>query len=245
MQSIPLFKLPKWKITQLVTISIFTSFSVFSQTPPNQQNALNPTGNVGVGTITPDSKLQVNGSMSVDSSLTVRDTAVFEKQARMKDKVIVEGDAVIKGKLTARDNLKVVGTTKIEGPIKLINLNNAQPDDTTFLVIDANGKVKSASIPAVLNVMSANPQAANIAENTTQKASIMLFPNPNNASFTLRLPEETSFGTITISDVTGKIVYRGETRERKTILHLQLEQGVYYLLFNDNKHLQTLQFIVQ
>jgi hypothetical protein len=30
---------------------------------------LNATGNVGVGTISPDSKLQVNGSMSIDSSL--------------------------------------------------------------------------------------------------------------------------------------------------------------------------------
>jgi len=155
----------QFKIIIVLLITILTSFSVFSQTPPNQQNALNATGNVGVGTISPDSKLQVNGSMSIDSSLTVRDTAIFEKQARMKDKVIVEGEAVIQGKLTAQDNLKVLGTTRIEGPLKLINLNNAQSDDTTFLLVDANGKVKSASFPTVLNVMSANPQAASILAN--------------------------------------------------------------------------------
>ena len=45
----------------------------------NQQNTLPTTGNVGVGTTTPDVKLQVNGTMRVDSSLTVKDTAVFEK----------------------------------------------------------------------------------------------------------------------------------------------------------------------
>lgn len=156
---------PKWSALRLLAISVLTSFSVFSQAPPNQQNALNATGNVGVGTISPDSKLQVNGSMSIDSSLTVRDTAIFEKQARMKDKIIVEGDAVIKGKLTAKDDLKVLGTTRIEGTMKLTNLPNAQTDDTTFLLVDANGKVKSASFPTVLNIMSANPQAINILTN--------------------------------------------------------------------------------
>jgi|GEM_PF-656222 len=147
---------------KLLIVSSLLSLTVFSQVPPNQQNALNSTGNVGVGTISPDSKLQVNGSMSVDSSLTVRDSAIFEKQTRMKDKVIVEGEAVIQGKLTAKDNLKVLGTTRIEGPLKLTNLNNAQTDDTTFLLVDANGKVKSSSFPTVLNVMFMNPQAVDI-----------------------------------------------------------------------------------
>jgi hypothetical protein len=146
----------QFKVINLLLITVFTSFSVLSQTPPNEQNALNATRNVGVGTISPDSKLQVNGSMSVDSSLTVSDTAIFEKQARMKDKIIVEGDAVIKGKLTARDDLKVLGTTKIEDPLKLTNLPNAQADDSTFLFVNANGKVKTGGMPVLLNILSAN-----------------------------------------------------------------------------------------
>jgi len=160
MKSIRLIKAPKWSALLLIAISIFTSFSVFSQTPPNQQNALNPTGNVGVGTMNPDSKLQVNGSMSIDSSLTARDSAIFQKQVRMKDKVIVEGEAVIKGVLTAKDNLRVLGTTKIEGALKLTGLNNTQPDDTTLLFMNAAGKVKSGGIPALLDAISSNPKAA-------------------------------------------------------------------------------------
>ena len=61
---------------KILLISLLTSFTMFAQ---NQQNTLPATGNVGVGTTTPSTKLQVNGSMRVDSSLTVKDTAVFEK----------------------------------------------------------------------------------------------------------------------------------------------------------------------
>ena len=142
---------------KLLIISSLLSLSVFSQAPPNQQNALNATGNVGVGTISPNSKLQVNGSMSVDSSLTVRDSAIFEKQAHMKDKIIVEGDAIIKGKLTARDDFKVLGTTKIEGPLKITNLPNVQANDTTLLFVNSNGKVTAGGPSAIRDIMYPNP----------------------------------------------------------------------------------------
>ncbi len=45
----------------------------------SQSNALPPSGNVGIGTTTPTSTLQVNGSTRIDSSLVVKDSVVIHK----------------------------------------------------------------------------------------------------------------------------------------------------------------------
>jgi hypothetical protein len=50
-----------------------------------------------------------------------------------------------------------VGTTKIEGPLILTNLPNAQATDTTLLFVNANGKVKAAGPSALMGIMYPNP----------------------------------------------------------------------------------------
>ncbi|MBW7867650.1 MAG: T9SS type A sorting domain-containing protein [Brumimicrobium sp.] len=74
---------------------------------------------------------------------------------------------------------------------------------------------------------------------------IRLFPNPNGGSFTLQLPENILSGNISISDISGKVVYRGEVREKQTIIQLNLDKGIYYLRFSNQTKVQTIQFLVQ
>ena len=68
-QSIPSEFLVKTTKTVLSIGCFFTLFTVSAQT-----NTLPPTGNVGIGTTTPSSRLQVNGTAKIDSSLIVKDS---------------------------------------------------------------------------------------------------------------------------------------------------------------------------
>lgn len=73
----------------LVLIGLLTSTISFAQ-----DNTLPTQGNVGIGTLTPSSRLDVNGTMKVDSCLIVKDTLITLGDARIGETLKVEGDLV-------------------------------------------------------------------------------------------------------------------------------------------------------
>lgn len=52
-----------------------------------QQNTLPTTGNVGIGTLNPDSRLNVNGNVKIDSTLTIIDSVRIQKNLRVEQDV--------------------------------------------------------------------------------------------------------------------------------------------------------------
>lgn len=56
-----------------------------------QDNTIQNTGNVGIGTLNPTVRLEVNGTLQVDSSLIVRDTLITEHDARIGEDLRVDG----------------------------------------------------------------------------------------------------------------------------------------------------------
>ena len=81
-------------------------------------------------------------------------------------------------------------------------------------------------------------------QNSAKDNEIKLYPNPNNGNFALALPDNYELGNVQITDVTGKKVFEQKLIEKRTNLHLNLQNGVYYLRFANEKTVQTLQFIV-
>lgn len=123
-------------ITLLFTI-IATPY--FSQT-----NSLPSTGNVGIGTTAPTSKLQVNGSARIDSMLLVKDSIVINKTATIKSDLKVVGNSLLKNDLKVAGNTTLVGTTTIkEGDFKIKALGDSTLAEDGVLLINANGKVKN------------------------------------------------------------------------------------------------------
>ncbi len=102
----------------LTTVFFFTSHAY------TQTNTLPSTGNVGIGTTAPSTKLQVNGSARIDSTLTV------------KDSMIVDSDAHI------RSDLQVDGHTTLEKSLKLNGLRDSTLVDDEVILIDSTGKLK-------------------------------------------------------------------------------------------------------
>ena len=67
---------------------LFVNVVSFSQ----QENTMPENGNVGLGTLTPSAKLDVNGNVHIDSMLMVKDSILIQKNARVKNNLKVEGD---------------------------------------------------------------------------------------------------------------------------------------------------------
>lgn len=95
-----------------------------------QTNTLPANGNVGIGTTSPSTKLQVNGSARIDSTLTVKDSIIVNKNAHVKSDLKIDGKATLKGDVVIKD-----------GDFKLKSLADPNATEPQLLLIDANGKV--------------------------------------------------------------------------------------------------------
>jgi hypothetical protein len=84
-----------------------------------QNNTLPTSGNVGVGTLTPETTLHVNGNLKIDSCIIVSDSIIVEKDAHIGQDLKVEGNLIM-------PSVVDIGT-----------------DDSKFMVLDDQGQVKS------------------------------------------------------------------------------------------------------
>lgn len=91
-----------------------------------QDNSVPNTGNVGLGTMNPTSRLQVNGNVKIDSCIVVEDSAFFSKDAEVGEDL------------------------KVAGSLFLPNINPIGNSDKKYMVIDPSGKVQSTSLTAIV-----------------------------------------------------------------------------------------------
>lgn len=99
--------------------SILGVFLIISSINLAQNNTLPNTENVGIGTLNPSTRLQVNGNVKVDSCLIISDSAIIQKNARIGE------DLKIEGQLYLPNVLDVPNTT-----------------DRKWAIIDSQGKIE-------------------------------------------------------------------------------------------------------
>lgn len=121
-----------------------------------QDNMLPTTGNIGVGTLTPTTRLDVNGSVKIDSSLVVNDSIRVNKSIRVMDKVQIEGKTVMGDNAVAKQNFKVLGNANFDGNATvdgvlhlpnttLLSNNNFEQGAFDFLILNENGATRKSS----------------------------------------------------------------------------------------------------
>lgn len=144
----------------LFSLSLFSlSFLSFSQ-----DNTLPTTGNVGVGTLSPTTRLDVNGNMKIDSSLVIKDSLTVNKTIRVMDKVYIGGKTVMGDNAVAKQNFKVMGNANfdgnatVDGVLRLPNTNTLSNNNLTqgnfnFLLLNENGAARKGSYEDLLKLV--------------------------------------------------------------------------------------------
>jgi hypothetical protein len=94
---------------------------LYSQTP----NSVPTTGNVGLGTNSPNCKLEVVGNSRLSGHATIDSTVVVKDSARFEKDMTIEGNVLINGDARIDHNLKVDGTVTMSllaDPAKLVTV---------------------------------------------------------------------------------------------------------------------------
>lgn len=113
----------------LLTTS-FLAFNLLGGVIFAQTNTMPQTGNVGIGTLSPSSKLDVNGHVRIDSTLMVKDSILIQKDARILEDL------------------------KVEGQFYLPNISYANGlTNTEILVKDGNGQVLKSSFEELATII--------------------------------------------------------------------------------------------
>ncbi|PCJ24235.1 MAG: hypothetical protein COA97_10095 [Flavobacteriales bacterium] len=129
----------------------FISTGSFAQSP----NTLPATGDVGIGTLTPGAKLDVNGRMKVDSNAIFKDSVNIKKRLTVDQDIKVLGNSVLVGNVKAKSELKVLGVGKFKDKVVIDGLTKMNGDAKVF----GNFKIKSLADPTLTSdrVMAINP----------------------------------------------------------------------------------------
>lgn len=123
---------------KVLGILMVVSTTVFSQTV----NMLSDTGNVGVGTTTPTTKLEVIGDTKLGGSVEIINDVNIKDSLKVDKKLTVEQDVLIKGKSVFSDegkfksDLKVLGTARMKEKLVVDSTANFNGK----IVVDGLGK---------------------------------------------------------------------------------------------------------
>jgi len=145
-------------------------FVIATTTIYAQDNTLPTTGRIGVGTLTPSARLDVNGNMIIDSCLLVKDSLIVNKAIRAMDRIIVEQKMTMKGNAVVKQDFRVNGNSRVDGDLRTFgnsrlegllklpntgNLSNANVNAGSFdlLLLNANGTAKKIDFNSFLNTM--------------------------------------------------------------------------------------------
>jgi hypothetical protein len=127
------------KIKLFVLLVLFSTYYTFAQ-----QNTFPTNGKVGVGTLTPSARLDVNGKVKIDSMLVVKDSVLIKKSLRVEKEVLMEKGVIIKDNLIVEKNIYLPNiqelTTNGNGNGNGLGLGQNN-QNYKLLYIDSNGKI--------------------------------------------------------------------------------------------------------
>jgi hypothetical protein len=133
---------------QFLALTIVSTMLTFS-TQLIAQNILPTSGNVGIGTTTPETNLDVKGCSKLDT-VYIRETFTVDKATTLRDSVTIQKT------LKIEENIEVIGDANFYGQFSLKTFNTPSTA-TRLLSIDQTGKVEAKSGSDLLGFLYAEP----------------------------------------------------------------------------------------
>jgi aminopeptidase N len=152
------------------------------------------------------------------------------------------------------DNVLITGS---EDSLVLLYRPNAQTafsieTDLTFQPggskIDKVGRFWVNNLKQGDYVLGYRDMGASTNEIKGDRRKMLLYPNPTEGSLNLELPDQHGVGTLKICDGTGKVLKEWQVNHKENKLQINTSiypQGMFYLIFEDNKGKITQSFIVK
>jgi hypothetical protein len=132
------------KVTFLAPLIMICSIGYISSI--NAQNVLPTTGNVGIGTTTPETNLDVKGCSKLDTVI-IRETFTADKATTLRDSVTIQKT------LKIEENIEVIGDANFYGAFKLYNLANTSTTLNSLMIVKPNGQVGSIEKGGLQNLV--------------------------------------------------------------------------------------------
>lgn len=148
----------------------------------SQSNTISTTGNIGIGTLNPAAKLDVNGRAIIDSSLIVKDSLVVEKRIHAQEQMIIDGLTIMNNSSTVNENFKVLGNTTFEGDFKLSGIpnsgiNSLSNNNLDFILINSNGNAHRGDYQTLMDQIRSSVYQE-IGEPSSKCDANVSIPNP-------------------------------------------------------------------
>ncbi|MCL4856568.1 MAG: hypothetical protein KJZ55_04725, partial [Flavobacteriales bacterium] len=126
------------KSFKILALLMLSTTALFSQTV----NMLSDTGNVGVGTASPSTKLEVIGDTKLDGRLeiinevSIKDSLKVDKKLTVEQDVKIKGQSVFDGEGKFKTDLRVLGTARMKEKLVVDSTANFK----NKIVVDGLGK---------------------------------------------------------------------------------------------------------
>jgi len=121
----------------------------------------------------------------------------------------------------------------------ITQLANVSPNVTTTYTLtgtDANGCSNTAVVTQLVDACTSLAQKSNGAE-------VKLFPNPTGGQFTIA-SGNVLVKTVEVSDVTGKLIYKGQSETENVVLSLENQPaGIYFVKITSEGNYRTIKVI--
>lgn len=106
-----------------------------------------------------------------------------------------------------------------------IDISSGLPRTTIMSIAFQSGKIYLAMLSE--GVWKSDSSIINTVSNNRSEKDFVLFPNPVNTNDAIHVLNDLGKGELTISDLTGKIVYRQMVQSEKSIIGQQFSPGIY------------------
>ncbi len=124
--------------------------------------------------------------------------------------------------------------------VERVNITNALPGVYTIQVSHKGTLVDGSQTYSLI----ANGSGSGLGTDSRDfESSVFIYPNPTTTNLNFELKDNVEISSVSINDISGKLIFQTENTVNKSIDVSNLSAGVYFVSFNSGKNTSVKKFI--